>query len=81
MAISGRRRSLTWKGVCNDMIRIENHLGTIEIAPEYFRYLIGNAAASCYGVAGMVKSDQDSYANNLDNVGKVYRYQNKSKGN
>lgn len=38
------------------MIRIENHLGTIEIAPEYFRYLIGNAAASCYGVAGMVKS-------------------------
>ena len=38
------------------MIRIDNHLGTIEIAPEYFRYLIGNAAASCYGVAGMVKS-------------------------
>ncbi len=38
------------------MIRIENHLGTIEISPEYFRYLVGNAASSCYGVAGMVKS-------------------------
>lgn len=38
------------------MIRIENHLGTIEISQEYFAYLIGNAASSCYGVAGMVKS-------------------------
>ncbi len=38
------------------MIRIENHLGTIEIAPSYFAYLIGNAVSSCYGVAGMVKS-------------------------
>ena len=38
------------------MIRIENHLGRIEIAQEYFEYLIGNAVSSCYGVAGMVKS-------------------------
>ena len=38
------------------MIRIENHLGTIEISQEYFAYLVGNAASSCYGVAGMVKS-------------------------
>ena len=38
------------------MIGIENHLGTIEISQEYFRYLIGYAASSCYGVAGMVKS-------------------------
>ena len=44
------------KGVCYAMIRIENHLGTIEISQEYFAYLIGNAASSCYGVAGMVKS-------------------------
>lgn len=43
------------KGV-DHMIRIENHLGTIEISQEYFAYLIGNAASSCYGVAGMVKS-------------------------
>lgn len=38
------------------MVQIENHLGTIEISQEYFSYLIGNAASSCYGVAGMVKS-------------------------
>ncbi len=38
------------------MIRLENHLGTIEISQEYFAYLIGNAASSCYGVAGMEKS-------------------------
>ncbi len=38
------------------MIRIENHLGTIEISQDYFAYLIGNAVSSCYGVAGMVKS-------------------------
>lgn len=38
------------------MIQIENHLGTIEISQDYFAYLVGNAASSCYGVAGMVKS-------------------------
>ena len=38
------------------MIRIENHLGTIEISQEYFAYLVGNAVSSCYGVAGMVRS-------------------------
>ena len=38
------------------MIRIENRYGTIEISPEYFRYLVGNAVTSCYGVSGMVRS-------------------------
>lgn len=38
------------------MIRIENRYGTIEISQEYFRYLVGNAVSSCYGVAGMVRS-------------------------
>lgn len=38
------------------MIRIENHLGTIEISQEYFSYLVGQAASACYGVAGMVKN-------------------------
>ena len=38
------------------MITIENHLGTIEISQAYFSYLIGLAASSCYGVAGMTKS-------------------------
>ena len=38
------------------MIQLESHLGNIDISHEYFSNLIGNAAASCYGVAGMVKS-------------------------
>ena len=38
------------------MITIENHLGIIEISQAYFSYLIGLAASSCYGVAGMTKS-------------------------
>ncbi len=38
------------------MIRIENHLGTIEVSQEYFRYLVGDAVSDCYGVTSMVKS-------------------------
>ena len=38
------------------MIRIENRYGTIEISQEYFRYLVGTAVSSCYGVAGMVRN-------------------------
>lgn len=38
------------------MIKIENHLGVIEISQEYFANLIGSAASSCYGVAEMVNS-------------------------
>lgn len=39
------------------MIRLENHLGVIEIAQPYFVSLIGNAASSCFGVAGMANSN------------------------
>ncbi len=35
------------------MITLENHLGKIDICENYFRKLIGNAATSCFGVAGM----------------------------
>lgn len=38
------------------MIRTETRYGSIEISQEYFRYLVGNAVSSCYGVAGMVCS-------------------------
>ena len=33
------------------LIRLENHLGVIEISQPYFASLIGNAASSCFGVA------------------------------
>lgn len=39
------------------MIRLENHLGIIEISQNYFSTLIGNAVSSCFGVAGMANSN------------------------
>ena len=44
------------KGVFCIMIRIDNRYGSIEISQEYFRYLVGNAVSSCYGVVGMVRN-------------------------
>jgi len=35
------------------VIRIENNLGLIEVTPEYFNEIIGNAVSCCFGVAGM----------------------------
>ena len=54
------------------MIRIENHLGTIEISQEYFAYLIGNAASSCYGVAGMAPGSRSDSLKSLI-LGKDFR--------
>lgn len=34
-------------------MKIENHLGTIDISNEYMINLVGNAVVSCYGVAAM----------------------------
>ncbi len=39
------------------MIGMETHLGTIEISQDYFSKLIGHAASSCFGVAGMANSN------------------------
>ena len=38
------------------MIRIENHLGMIEVSNAYFANMIGRAVSECFGVAGMVSS-------------------------
>ena len=43
------------KGV-SELIRMENPNGAIEVYHEYFSNLIGYAASSCYGVAGMAVS-------------------------
>ena len=40
------------------MLKLENHLGVIEISEEYFANLIGHAVSECFGVAGMVSSVQ-----------------------
>ena len=36
------------------MIRIENHLGLIEVSNAYFAHMIGHAVSECFGVAGLV---------------------------
>lgn len=38
------------------MIQFESPYGAIEISHDYFSNLIGYAASSCYGVAGMANS-------------------------
>lgn len=38
------------------MIKIENHLGVIEISNTYFANLIGHVASECFGVSGLVNS-------------------------
>ena len=35
------------------MIRVQNHLGTINISQDYFTALIGNTVTSCFGVVQM----------------------------
>lgn len=46
---------LTQKGVIS-VIKIENHLGVIEINDSYFSDLIGHTVTACFGVAGMANS-------------------------
>lgn len=38
------------------MIKIENHLGVIEVSNTYFANLIGHVASECFGVSGLVNS-------------------------
>ncbi|MDR2647916.1 MAG: Asp23/Gls24 family envelope stress response protein [Oscillospiraceae bacterium] len=38
------------------MIRLENHLGLIEIEQDYFNEIIGTAVSSCFGVVGMAST-------------------------
>jgi len=38
------------------MVRIENHLGKIQVSNAYFANLIGYAVSECFGVSGLVNS-------------------------
>ena len=39
------------------MVRLKNHLGTIDMSQNFFVNLVGATATSCFGVAGMAVSD------------------------
>ena len=53
------------------MIKIENRLGTISIASDFFAELVGNTASSCFGVAGMVESDPLQSLRSLTTKGNI----------
>lgn len=53
------------------MIKIENRLGTISITSDYFAELVGAAAASCFGVAGMVISDPIQSLRSITSKGNI----------
>ena len=38
------------------MVRMDNHMGKIEVSEGYFANLIGRVASECFGVVGMVNS-------------------------
>lgn len=38
------------------MIKIETHMGIIEVSNSYFANLIGHVASECFGVSGLVNS-------------------------
>ena len=38
------------------MIRLENHMGLIDVSQEYFSEMIGDAVTNCFGVVGMSSS-------------------------
>ena len=40
------------------MIRLESHMGLIEVSPEYFSEIIGSAVSGCFGVAGIAGGRQ-----------------------
>ncbi|WMJ21995.1 Asp23/Gls24 family envelope stress response protein [Paludicola sp. MB14-C6] len=39
------------------MVKLENHLGVIDVSHEYFVNLVGSAVISCFGVAAMATAD------------------------
>lgn len=39
------------------MVKLENHLGTIDISHDYFVNIVGNAVVNCFGVAAMATAD------------------------
>ncbi len=42
------------------MVRLQNHIGKIDISNEYFESLVSDAVVSCFGVAAMSEVDAAS---------------------
>ncbi len=57
------------------MIKFENHMGNVEISETYFTSLIGNAASSCFGVAGMANSNKRQQLRSFFRKGQLFNDQ------
>ena len=57
------------------MVRLKNHLGTIDMSQNFFVNLVGATATSCFGVAGMAVSDPAQGV-----LSKVFRSREASRG-
>ena len=61
------------------MVRLESHMGLIEVSQEYFNEIIGGAVTSCFGVAGMAGPRQGlrlgpwGKRRGLDGAVRIYR--------
>lgn len=63
------------------MVRIENHLGRIDISEEFFINLVGGTVTGCFGVAGMATSSPtQGFKNYLKSIGFIGRRAAPDKG-
>ncbi|MCL1952442.1 MAG: Asp23/Gls24 family envelope stress response protein [Oscillospiraceae bacterium] len=54
------------------MIRLESHMGLIEVSQDYFDEMVGNAVKGCFGVAGMARGRRGAGLRRLQAV-RIYR--------
>jgi len=54
------------------MIRLESHLGLIEVSQDYFDEMVGNAVKGCFGVAGVARGRRGRGLRRFDGV-RIYR--------
>jgi len=54
------------------MIRLESHMGLIEVSQDYFNETVGSAVKDCFGVAGMARGRRRAGLRRLQAV-RIYR--------
>ena len=54
------------------MIKLESHMGLIEVSPDYFTEVLGGAVTSCFGVAG-IAGGRKSFRRRTPQGVRIYR--------
>jgi len=55
------------------MIRLESHMGLIEVSQDYFNEIVGSAVTSCFGVAGIAEGRQSLLRTRHPQGVRIYR--------